>query len=67
MLRLHLTFNYELSDEMINTFNSTGNEIPQNGLELTLPIVIICVFKNYDFEKNVNLLIVFNSDITTDG
>ncbi len=60
-------WNYELSDEMINTFNSTGNEIPQNGLELTLPRVIIGVFKNYEFEKNVHLLIEFNSDITTDG
>ena len=64
------TFNvwrYQLSNEMINTFNSTGNEIPENGLELTLPRLIIGLSKNYEFEKNVHLLIEFNADITTDG
>ena len=64
------TFNvwrYQLSNEMINTFNSTGNEIPENGLELTLPRLIVGLSKNYEFEKNVHLLIEFNADITTDG
>ena len=64
------TFNvwkYQLSNEMINTFNSTGNELPKNGLELTLPKLIIGLSKNYEFEKNVHLLIEFNADITTDG
>ena len=64
------TFNvwrYQLSSEMINTFNSTGNEIPENGLELTLPRLIVGLSKNYEFEKNVHLLIEFNADITTDG
>ena len=64
------TFNvwrYQLSNEMINTFNSTGNEMPENGLELTLPRLIIGLSKNYEFEKNVHLLIEFNADITTDG
>ena len=64
------TFNvwrYQLSNEMINTFNSTDNEIPENGLELTLPRLIVGLSKNYEFEKNVHLLIEFNADITTDG
>ena len=64
------TFNvwkYQLSNEMINTFNSTGNDIPENGLELTLPRLILGLSKNYEFEKNVHLLIEFNADITTDG
>jgi|TARA_B110000902_G_scaffold114813_1_gene134984 hypothetical protein len=64
------TFNvwkYQLSNEMINTFNSTGNELPENGLELTLPRLILGLSKNYEFEKNVHLLIEFNADITTDG
>jgi hypothetical protein len=33
-------WNYQLSSEMINTFYSTGNELPQNGVELTLPRLI---------------------------
>jgi hypothetical protein len=64
------TFNvwrYQLSNEMINTFNSTGNELPENGLELTLPRLIVGLSKNYEFKKNVHLLIEFNADITTDG
>ena len=64
------TFNvwrYQLSNEMITTFNSTDNEIPENGVELTLPRLIVGLSKNYEFEKNVHLLIEFNADITTDG
>ena len=63
------TFNvwrYQLSNEMINTFNSTDNEILENGLEMTLPRLILGFSKNYEFEKNVHLLIEFNADITTD-
>ena len=64
------TFNvwrYQLSNEMINTFNSTDNEIPENGLELTLPRIIVGLSKNYEYEKNVHVLIEFNAYITTDG
>jgi hypothetical protein len=64
------TFNvwkYQLSNEMINTFISTGNELPENGLELTLPRLIVGLSKNYELEKNIHFLIEFNADITTDG
>ena len=64
------TFNvwrYQLSNEMINAFNSTNNELPENGLELTLPRLIVGLSKVYEFKKNIHLLIEFNADITTDG
>ena len=64
------TFNvwkYQLSNEMISTFISTGNELPQNGIELTLPKLILGVSKEFHLKNNINLLIELNTDITTDG
>ena len=61
------SWNYELSDQMTETFLLTGNEIPQNSLELTLPRIIFGASKNFDFNNNLSLLVELNTDITTDG
>lgn len=64
------TFNvwkYQLSNEMISTFISTGNELPQNGIELTLPKLILGVSKEFHLKENINILIELNTDISTDG
>ncbi|MDG2344412.1 MAG: PorV/PorQ family protein [Flavobacteriales bacterium] len=61
------SWNYQLSDQMIETFTLTGNEIPQNSLELTLPRIILGASKNFEFKNNLSLLVELNSDITTDG
>lgn len=48
------TFNawsYNLSQEMIDAFTQTGNEIPQNGLELTMPRLILGVSRTWTFGK----------------
>lgn len=48
------TFNawsYNLSQEMIDAFTQTGNEIPQNGLELTMPRLILGVTRTWTFGK----------------
>ncbi len=48
------TFNawsFTLSDEMIDAFTQTGNEIPQNGLEMTMPRLIIGVSRYWNFGK----------------
>lgn len=48
------TFNawsYNLSQEMIDAFVQTGNEIPQNGLELTMPRLIFGVSRTWTFGK----------------
>jgi hypothetical protein len=52
---------------MISTFISTGNELPQNGIELTLPKLILGVSKEFHLKNNINFLIELNTDITTDG
>ena len=60
-------WNYHLDDEMINTFVLTGNELPQNGVELTLPRIILGASKLVEFPKNISLLTELNIDLTTDG
>jgi hypothetical protein len=64
------TFNawsYNLSDEMLETFTITGNEIPQNGLEITLPRIIIGAARTFSIGSNFNLITELDADITTDG
>lgn len=60
-------WNYHLTESMINTFYITGNELPQNGMELTMPRVILGVSKNFKFNDNLSFLVELNNDITTDG
>ncbi|MAP01333.1 MAG: hypothetical protein CMD01_00750 [Flavobacteriales bacterium] len=64
------TFNawsYNLSDEMLETFTLTGNEIPENGLEITLPRIIIGASRTVDIGENFNLITELDADVTTDG
>lgn len=48
------TFNswsYNLSDETKYVFEQTGNELPQNGLELTLPKLILGAARMVNYKK----------------
>jgi hypothetical protein len=63
------TFNawsYSLSDRTKEVFESTGNEIPQNGLEVTLPRLVVGAGRSFDIKK-VTLLAEVNATLTTDG
>jgi hypothetical protein len=64
------TFNawsYTLSDEMKKVFMVTGNELPENSLEITLPRVIVGVSKSTLLAKDLTLLGELNGDFTFDG
>lgn len=67
------TFNawiFDLSPEMQEVFLNTGNELPSNGLELSLPRVIGGIAFNQNIgkaEKGFSLMTEFDFDITTDG
>jgi hypothetical protein len=65
------TFNawtFSLDDETKNVFLNTGNEIPENGLELTLPKMIIGVAGNFPLsKKGFTVGGEIDFDITTDG
>jgi hypothetical protein len=64
------TFNawsYSLTDEMKDVFAATGNEIPVNSVEITLPRLILGAARKFDMMKDLTLLAEINTDMTFDG
>lgn len=64
------TFNawtFKLSDEMIETFIKTGNELPENGLEYTLPHTSIGFGRDFDLGKGFTFMATMDMDMTFDG
>jgi len=64
------TFNawsFNLSDEMKEVFTVTGNEIPSNSLELTMPKFILGASRKFTFFDKFSVLPVIDADISTDG
>lgn len=64
------TFNawiFTLDDQTKEVFAQTDNEIPENGLELTLPRLILGGYRQFELgEKGINLAAELDVDITTD-
>jgi len=63
------TFNawsFNLSDEMTETFVATGNEIPENSVEVTLPKLLLGGARTFNISKKVTLLAELNLDATFD-
>ena len=71
MLRdITTTFNawsYTLDDKMKEAFSRTGNTIPKNSTEITLPKIILGIGRNFDLGHKFNLLAELDMDISTDG
>jgi len=65
------TFNawvFTLDDKTKEVFERTNNEIPQNGLELTMPRLILGSYAKYPLgKKGLYFAGEINFDITTDG
>ncbi len=55
------------NSELQQTFEMTGNELPENSLELTLPKLIIAASKSFTIKNDFHILAEANIDITTDG
>ncbi len=60
-------WNFTLTDQMKEVFTVTGNEIPSNSLELTMPKFIIGAGRKFTFFDKFNVLPVIDADISTDG
>lgn len=70
MLRdISTTFNFWWfnTTELEEVFLLTGNIIPDNSLEITLPKVILGASRIFEINKNFESLVELNADITTDG
>jgi hypothetical protein len=65
------TFNaweFSLDQETREVFVNTGNAIPENGLELTLPRFIFAAYKKFDLTKSgLYASSEIDLDLTTDG
>jgi hypothetical protein len=64
------TFNawsFNLDDQMKETFQLTGNEIPQNGLEITLPKFILGTQYKREVYKKIYVKSEIDVDLNTDG
>lgn len=64
------TFNawsYSLSPEVIDVFHKTGNEIPENGLELTVPQLLLSGAKEVNFGKGFHATFALDFNCTFDG
>lgn len=64
------TFNawtFNLSDETKDVFLATGNEIPENSVEVTLPKLLLGGARKFDFSPKISLLAELNLDATFDG
>ncbi|MFK7785540.1 MAG: hypothetical protein AB8B56_10510, partial [Crocinitomicaceae bacterium] len=65
------TFNawvFDLNQETREVFLNTGNALPENGLELTLPRFIFAGYKKFDLgEKGLHAAAELDLDVTTDG
>jgi hypothetical protein len=53
--------------ELQEAFELTGNEIPENSLEITLPKFILAASKSYTFKEKFTIMAEANVDLTTDG
>jgi len=60
-------WNYNLSDKTKEIFTVTGNEIPENSLEITLPKLILGIGRSVKISEKLSSIIALDFDITTDG
>lgn len=55
------------SSELREVYTITGNEIPSNSIEITLPRLILGGARNFQLSKTLNLLATADLDVTFDG
>jgi len=55
------------TDDLEDVFNTTGNEIPENSTEITLPRLILGVSRDVRLSDKVSVLAELDADFTFDG
>ncbi len=58
---------YTLDDRTIEVFQITGNEIPQNGLEITLPRLVLGAAHTFDIKEKFGIVAELDLVTTFDG
>src|SRR5690606_36834717 len=54
-------------EELEEAYLQTGNELPENTVELTLPRVVLGVGRSFQFNKKLSALVAADLDFTFDG
>ena len=54
-------------DEFREVFVQTGNEVPVSTIEVTLPVWVLGVARDFDFTPDINLLATADMRMTFDG
>lgn len=60
-------WNFTLNERTKEVFALTGNEIPNNSIELTLPKILLGGARRFDFKYQLSLLAEADMDVTFDG
>lgn len=60
-------WSYNLDSATIDVFQNTGNDLPQNDLEITLPRLSLGVARQFVIKDKVGILPELNLEMTTDG
>jgi hypothetical protein len=60
-------WSYSLDEKTREVFTETGNEIPENGTEITLPKVLFGVAKEFSIKNQFTILPEVNFDMYFDG
>ncbi len=60
-------WNYTLDDDFIEVLERTGNELPSNGLEVTVPKLILGAAWSHQLSPSFSLLTEVDMDLTFDG
>lgn len=60
-------WNYHLSNDMKDVFILTGNELPENGLELTLPRLSLGFGRDFNLGKGFTAMTAIDLDVPFDG
>ena len=55
------------TDELEDVFVLTGNEIPENSIEITLPKFILAAARKFTFSDKISGIAELDMDISTDG
>ena len=61
------TWSYTLNDATKEVFTRTGNEIPENSIEITNPKLILGLSYHTKITTKIGILTELDADITTDG
>jgi hypothetical protein len=60
-------WNFNLSDNIQTVFQQTGNQIPTNSVEVTMPTLILGIARKFEIKKDFSLLAEIDLTNTFDG